>query len=203
LKVSPQNALVAALALAAAVFAWPAQAALVQCPRPLFWRTHGPLDEAYERMIRFAAKKVAEAPSIFKGHAINAEFIGLKDDFPAFIVTFKVNEWVKGSGQPYARIVSLESCDGCSSTLEMGDELVQEHGEAIYVSDPIDRVFMKGNKPIENIDGAFLPCSHWGRSVKVARQQGLLPLIDRKRFLLDLAMRGEIERLSPARRSPP
>ncbi len=198
-----RKTLAAALTLGAAVFAWPVQAALVQCPRPLFWRTNMPISEAYERMIRFAAEKAAKAPSIFKGHAINAKFIGLKDELPAFIVTFKVSKWVKGSGQPYARIVSLVSCDGCSSTLEMEDEIVQEHQEAIYVFDPYDRPFMIENSPTSNLDGAFGPCSHHGRRVEAVSQQALPSHTEHKRFLLDLVMRHEIEKLLPTRRLTP
>jgi hypothetical protein len=202
LKVSGYKTLAAALTLGAAVFAWPVQA-WASCARPLFWRTNMPIDEAHGRMIQYAAEKVAAAPSIFKGHAITAQFTGFERDDSTFIVIFKVNEWMKGSGQPYARIVYTTSCNACSNILEAEDEILQEHGEAIYVSDPIDKAFMNGNKPIKNIDGAFRPCNHWGRSVKVVRQQGLLPDIEHKRFLLDLAMRGEIERLSPTSRSAP
>jgi hypothetical protein len=162
-----------------------------------------PINEAFERMIQFAAQKVAAAPSIFKGHAINAKFIGLEDGLPAFIVTFKVNEWVKGSGQPYARVASLVSCDGCPSTSEMEDDLVQEHDEAIYVSDPYDKPFMKENSPISDLDGAFGPCSHHGRRVEILSQQALPSHTEHKRFLFDLVMRHEIENLLPAHRLIP
>ncbi len=154
-------------------------------------------------MIQFAAKKVAEAPSIFKGHAINAKFIGVEDDLDTFIVTFKVTEWMKGSGQPYARIVYVNSCDGCPPPLEVEDEIVKGHEEAIYISDPNQYGFMKGDRSTKNIDGIFFPCSHFGRRVGVVSQQGLPPRIEHKRFLLDLAMRRELEAVSPTLRSVP
>ncbi|SCY54706.1 hypothetical protein [Microvirga guangxiensis] len=198
-----RNASVAALIIGAVVFAWPAQAAIAQCPRPLFWRNNMPINEAYERMIQFAAKKVAEAPSIFKGHAINAEFIGFERDFHTFIVTFKVTKWIKGSGQPFARIVYAASCDECSSIPDMADEILQMHEEAIYVSDSIDTAFMKGNAPTKNIDGVFFPCSHYGRRVEVVGQQTLAPHIEHKSFLLDLVISSEIEELSLPHHSTP
>jgi hypothetical protein len=203
MKPTPRKTLATCLVLGTAALTSPVQAAIAQCPRPLFWRTGMPINEAYERMIQFAGKKVADAPSIFKGHVINAEFIGFEDDFHTFIVTFKVTKWMKGSGQPHARIVYVSECDGCPTSLEMKDEIVREHEDAIYVSEPSTSAFMQRDVPIKNIDGVFLPCAHYGRRIGVVSQQGLPPRVEHKRFLLDLVMRREIEKLSPMRHPIP
>jgi hypothetical protein len=195
LKAASRKSLAAALSLGAAVFTGPVQA--LQCAHPLFWRSSMPVNEAFERMAQFAESKVIAAQSIFQGHAIDVEFMGPDDEYPVFVLTFEVAEWIKGSGRPYARIVYESWCDGpCVSISEEANEILHEHAEKIYVADQPDALFTKKNPLPENIDGVFALCRPLGGAVEIINSPQAASRQPHKKFLLDLAMRNEIEKFS-------
>lgn len=202
MKVFWHKTLAVALALGAAVLAGPVQA--LQCAHPRFWRFEMPESEMVEGMARFAAETVAEAQSIFKGHAVSVQFIGPDNEYPAFILTFKVTEWIKGDKKPYARIIYEGWCDGgCSSILEKEDEILYDHREKIYVADRPNALFNAQNPVPENIDGVFGLCKRLGRRIESVNETQPASRRRDRWFLLDLAMRNEIEKLTLKHRSAP
>lgn len=202
MRASGRSFLAAAIVLGAAVFAWPVQA--LQCARPLFWRFNLPVNEMFNGMARFAEGKVTRAQSIFKGHAINIEFIGPDAEYPAFILTFKVTEWIKGDGKPYARIIYESWCDGrCSSIVEEEDRILSEHQEKIYIADQPNAEDAKKGPFHGDIDGVFGVCSHLGRKVEPINEADINPTLSYRELLLDLAMRNAIEKLAAQPHSSP
>ena len=163
-----------------------------------------PANEMMEHMVQFAAEKVAEAQSIFKGHAISVQFIGPDNEYPVFILTFKVTEWIKGDKKPYVRIIHESWCDGgCSSILEKEDEILYEHGEKIYIADRPNALLNEQSPLLENIDGVFGLCKGLGQQIESINETQPASRRRDRWFLLDLAMKNEIEKLTSKHRSAP
>jgi hypothetical protein len=163
-----------------------------------------PENEMVEGMMQFAVNKVAEAPSIFKGHAINVQFIGPDVEYPVFILTFKVTEWIKGTKKPYARIIYEGWCDGgCSNILEKEDEILSDHGEKIYIADRVEALFNENNSLPKETDGVFGLCKGLGQKLELSDETHLPSRSPDKWSLLDRAMRNEIEKLTSRHRSDP
>jgi hypothetical protein len=156
-----------------------------------------PVNEMVEGMAQFAAKKVAEAPSIFKGHAINVQFIGPDEEYPVFILTFKVTEWIKGDRKPYARIIYKGWCDGgCSNIQEEENDIPSGHGEKIYIADGFDGLSNQNNPLFKDIDGVFGLCKRLGREIELTVETQPPSRSPDRWFLLDRAMRNEVEKLT-------
>jgi hypothetical protein len=155
-------------------------------------------------MARFAAGKIAAAQSIFKGHAISVKFIGPNEEYPVFILTFKVTEWIKGSRQPYARVIYESWCDGgCPNIPEEEDKILEAHREKIYIADHPKAELLQVRPIPESVDGIFSLCGHFGRKVEPVSQTHISSPVWHTWFLFDLAMRQEIEGLLPQRNSIP
>ncbi|MGO4570467.1 hypothetical protein [Microvirga sp. 2TAF3] len=185
-----------ALSLGAAVFVWPVQA--LQCPRPLFWRSDMPVDEAFGRMVQFASRKVAEAQSIFKGRIVKVEFVGPDVEYPVLILTYEVDKWLKGDGRQNAKLVYGGWCDGpCNNIVRMMDSLKYDEEGEIYIADHINSSFLDHypNLP-RDTDGIFGLCSRLGRSIRPINQPYYRSPSHRE-FLFHITMMGQIEKLLP------
>jgi hypothetical protein len=196
LKGLPKQYLAAALISGAAVFACPAHA--LQCPKYQFWRHSMPVDEAFERMTQFATQKINAAQSVFKGRIVKVESIGSDEEFPTLILTYEIDEWLKGSGQQHATIIHEGWCDGpCPNIQSMMDELQYDDRDDILIASNVDRLSSKDNSKLPlGIDGVFRLCSRTGRRNEPIDKPLLFSKISHRDFLFRVAMEGALEKLS-------
>lgn len=164
-----------------------------------------PIEEAHERMVQFAAKKVAEAQSIFKGRIIKVEYIGPDEEYPVIILTYEVDAWLKGNGKRHAKIVYEGWCDGpCPNIQRMMDRLQYDHPDNVYIADQPNRLFVEDNPSLpKDIDGVFGLCSNLGRSVQPINKPLFYPRFPHRSFLFEIVVTSEIEKLSPKIRIGP
>ncbi len=195
MKAASRKTLAAALTLGAAVFAWPVQA--LQCLEPTFVNREQSIDGAFDRMRGHAETLVARSVSIFKGRAVSAK--PLKSDRPyeaRILVTYKVSEWKKGRGRPYAKVVYLPWCDGECSVKELVKESLSDKEEKFH--------FASGGGGMTTIevalDGYIGPCHTMFSKRPINAQYPQSRYSEYfGQFLYDLAVAEELEEL-PSKR---
>ncbi len=182
--------------MGAAVFAWPVQA--LQCLEPIGIERDRSIDDVVDRMRDHAKTLVARSASIFKGRAISAN--PLKSDSPykaRILVTYKVSEWKKGSGRPYAKVVHLPWCDGECSVKDLIKASLSDKEEKFHFASAGE------SKTLGKLalDGYLGPC-HMEFSKRPinaqhpqSRYSEYFGQLDFGQFLYDLAIAEELEEL--------
>lgn len=100
-----RHALTAALAMGAAVFAWPAQAFVCEV---LPYQDQAPFDGVSRIASDFARQRIARMQSIFLGRVVSAEYAPFQDRGGAYVLSYEVSRWFKERGGPYARILQYD-----------------------------------------------------------------------------------------------
>jgi hypothetical protein len=191
LKAASRKNLAAALALGAAVFAWPVQV-LASCPRPpYFYRSN-----TEERLVSIAQKQVADAPAIFKGRLVEMRHLGTdKDGYTSFLMNYRVSEWKKGKGGRNARIIKVELCDGGCPVKKLIAEHRADSKEQLFMALPLESSqpnVRRAQESKRRVDGGDVPCG---------RNPVIRPLIqesapeDYREYLFRITLAAELENL--------
>jgi hypothetical protein len=195
LKAASRKTLAAALTLGAAVFAWPVEA--FQCVEPTFVNRDQSIDETFDGMRRHAETVVARANSIFKGQAVSAKPLKSNSPYEArILVTYKISEWKKGSGRPYAKVVYLPWCGGECSVKDLVKASLSDKEKKFHFASGGGRM----TAGTVALDGYIGPC-HAIYSKRPINAQHPQPRHSENfgQFLYDLAVAEELEKL-PSKR---
>lgn len=104
--------------------------------------------------------RVGEMQSIFIGRVVSAEYAPFQDRGGAYVITYEVSEWLKGSGRPHARIVWYPGipCADKYCIEETIQALQAQKASAVFFADPLSKNIRLAGFESEDLDGVDLPC---------------------------------------------
>lgn len=142
--------------MGAAAFSSPAGAA--ECPPPPYSRLVAPLDEVPSIASAYAAKRIAEAQSIFRGHMVSIEQRRIADRAGISIVSFQVSEWLKGKGGAFARVTHQgpDCADKCED--HISERFTHKPVDAVYIVDALPQDTIVPASLRQSLDGEGTPC---------------------------------------------
>jgi hypothetical protein len=147
----------------------------------------------------FASGVVSRSDTIFHGHVVAAKFLG-EDQYehPQFLITHKVDRWLKGSRSPFAHVVRYFWCDGACDEDQIVSDLIYGHADGNVDNRPklhfFDRPASKNRHPNQRLDGLVGICNPGsGRSLDDLTTERRRS--DYKTFLLEIFLQQEVEKL--------